>query len=266
MKKAWKIMFALTLALVLLAGCIAAPTEQILSETERYSVVNNDGSYSLRFNKAISGSASSGANMSVKPEEFLFSSLGEMKAAVMEGKFTDKQIQYISMHFSKNEKGDVLLFDMDNLCDISLPEGAEVTQISWKGKNYTFSFKTKDFTGDLMVCEKSSVESYAAKNDVARKQEKIVKTEEDPAHNGKIYYVEGGVGVRKHTQYTYSGENGTITVCVCDKVSDLSLAIRFWGEYNGAYFHGAIMDAQEAPSYEWITSLGLKPYVEAKDS
>jgi hypothetical protein len=264
MKKTWKIMFALTLALVLLAGCIAAPTEQILAKTERYSVVDNGGSYSLRFYDQSSGNASSGANMSVKPEEFLFSSLGEMKAAVLEGKFTDQQMQYIGTHFSKNEKGDVLLFDMDNLCDISLPEGAEVTQISWKGKNYTFSFKTKDFTGDLMVCEKSSMESYAAKNDVARKQEKIVKTEEDPAHNGKIYYVEGGVGVRKHTQHTYSRENGMITVCVCDKVSDLSLAIRFWGEYNGVYFYGAIMDAHEAPSYEWFQNFGLKPFVEEK--
>lgn len=265
MKKVWKMIFATMLALVLLAGCVAAPTEQIVAETDQYSVVAYGDSYALRMKKDESGGAANVGGTAISPTEvFLYPSLKAMKTAVIEGKFTEKQLAYIQKSFVKNEKDEVQLFDMNKLCDIVLPQGAEVTEIRWLGKFYVFSFQTKTFSGSLRISTRESTEYYARMGDMSKTDLKVLKTEKDPSRNATIYYVEGAAAVQKFTQYTISGEYGTFTVSEADAVpeADLSLIFRYWGEYNGIYFDGAIVDPAVRPSYEWFQEFGLKPYVE----
>ena len=267
MKKVWKMFFALVLAPVLLAGCTAAPAEQIVADADLYSVVSYSDSFVLRMKSELSnGTVNSGGAAKAPSEVFAYPSLSAMKTAVTEGKFTEKQLAYIQKSFAKNEKGEVKLFDMNKLCDIVLPQGAEVTEIRWTGKNYSFSFETEDFSGKLRVTDKESMEMYAQRGDMTKTNMKVLKTEDDPSRNAKIYYVEGAAAVQKYTQYTISGEYGTFTVSEADPVpeAELSLIIRYWGEYNGVYFDGQIVDPAVRPTYEWFQNFGLKPYVEAK--
>ena len=40
--------------------------------------------------------------------------------------------------------------------------------------------------------------------------------------------------------------------------------VSFWGSINGTYFTGSVGGFTERPSYEWVTSFGLTPYVETE--
>lgn len=265
MKKAWKIMFALTLALVLLVGC-AAPSK-VFVDQEQYDIWENSGSYSLRVDTAIRTSAEKSGNIgaAVSPTPILFASVQEMRSAVLGGKFTKSQLITMQKYFSKNSMGEVILFDLNNMSDIVLPEGTELESVQFTGSGYTFSFQGDGFTGFLNLITKERLEEYDKSLNKERTTNKVVKTEE-PAENVKCYYVEGASGVRKHTQYTVSSEYGTFTVCESDPIvgTDLTLCIRYWGEYNGTCFYGSIVDPSERPSPEWFQSFGLKPYVETE--
>ena len=41
-------------------------------------------------------------------------------------------------------------------------------------------------------------------------------------------------------------------------------SISIWGSTGGTYFTGYMGGFTERPSYEWVTSFGLKPYVETE--
>ena len=266
----WQKWVAVAACLAVLVGLLYGMSldsrATVVVDREKYEIWEYEGSFSLNVADSIRKKVASGSNggFAIAPEHIYFDSVQEMRTTILEGKFTEDQLIIMQKYFSKNSMGEIVLFDLNNMCDIVLPEGVELKEITFYGANYCFDFQGSGLTGHLNLASKETLEWNEKAYNPERMMHKVVKVEEDPARNAKIYYIEGNMGVRKHTTYTVSTEYGTFRVCECDSIlgTDIFASIHFWGEYKGSCFVGTIRAPFKQLPSDWFQNFGLKPFVE----
>ncbi len=205
-----------------------------------------------------------------------FDSLAKMKECIETGNFTRIQLARMQ-YFPRASNGKIAVCDPDNLYDFKVPEGLLLKQVVWTGVYYSFTF-TPDYSamkyggyGSIGLISQERYEEIAQKADLKSGENaniKILSESVDPQTNGTVICYENRNGVFKQILYTHTDGENKITIEETYRESDgfEDPSISVWGNCGEQYFSGSISALRERPSYEWITSFVLTPYVETENS
>lgn len=253
----------LAILLLTLSGCSRGV--EVLSN-DQYSIMEEDGQHYMKLHKAVSvTSGSTSAGTAQAPYVIKFSSLEEMKNAITEGTFTEEQLAHMQANFPSNKRGNVLLCNVNKLYSATVPAGIDVGPIHWYGDNYKFIISEE---ANISFCDKEAHDEFAKACDIESGKAKIISVTTIEDRNAKVVTFENLAGApRKMVTYNHTSGGKTITVAEqynLDESETVPYSISFWGNCDGAYFTGYMYGFTERPSYEWVTSFGLKPYVETE--
>ena len=261
----------LVILLLALSGCASS---EVLSN-EQYVIREKDDVYYLDFhdNSYAKEAASIDKNGSaIGGYNIYFSTVAEMQDCIKNGKFSKEDLVGMQA-YEKAENGKVAVCNVNKLYDVVLPEGFSLNRISWKGISYKFDLiGINGGSGYLRVGDKEDVQNYIERRSLynaGKELATIVSNSKDAERNADviIFKAEATGENLKYIRYTYECNGITITAQEeynLDESETIPGWISYWGEGNGVYFTGILGGFTELPSYEWVTSFGLKPYVETE--
>ena len=249
--------------LLILSGCSAGV--EVLTN-DKYAILEKDGIYSMKLHDPEAYYGSQSALQSSSAAFYLeFSSVGKMKEAIEKGSFSKETLEKMQKNFSKDSNNNVLVCNPNKLYDVTLPEGVTARAIHWFGDTYNFLLGTR---GALGFTDKEWHDEYAKRHDIEAGKAEVISVNMIPDRNAKEVIFENLMGQpRRMVTYSYKSGNKTISIAEqynLDESETIPYSVSFWGCCDGAYFTGHIYGLTERPSYDWITSFGLTPYVEAK--
>lgn len=163
--------------------------------------------------------------------QIYFLSTGEMKEFLLKGDFTLEQL-YTIQSFEKNRNGDIAMLDLQKIWEPKLPEGMRTARVIWRGVNYEYWIADGRQQGTLSVLS----------------QKKFAEAKEQHAVESSQ-----GVIVEKHTM---DGFEITVQWQYGGKTVDI------FGEGNGIYFHGHLVNFSQAADMEWLKGIGLQLYTD----
>lgn len=255
----------LLVVVLLLAAC--APHTNLVVENDVYTITQEDGRYLLK----MKNSDFEELEVAKTPT---FSSLSEMRKAIIAGTFTKEELQTIQRS-SKNEDGEIEICDINNLYIPVLPKGICVSQVLWHGKEYGFHLEvsksnaTSLDAGDnatsgqygsmVYVTEKTFIEDLREFTEFTQNENiEILSQLKDPMSGGVIYTYRTYYGYTfQDVLYKMSDEGKTIYVH--EKYDGKFVTV--WGDVGGVYFILNITPEKRVDP-NWVFSFGLTPYVE----
>jgi hypothetical protein len=247
--------FMLSALLVFLCGCSSGT--KVLTN-DKYSIREKDGAYFLKLHEPAGYYVSGHMQNASAPYVIAFSSVKEIKSAIDSGDFSDRQLQHIQSYFTEGNRN-VEICNINELYDATVPQGVLVKEIHWLGDRYNFLLGDE---GILYYTDKEYYDLFASTCRLGDGATDIAD------RNAKEAFFESFTGDEiRAVVYTHTTENKTITVYeeyIVAESNSIPYRIQFYGICDGAYFVGFLYEFTERPSYEWVTSFGLKPYVETE--
>ena len=261
------ICFIIILLLVSLCGC----AEKEILSNDIYTIrETNDGECVMSFHKQLAY-PNKGLQASEIPPKFIFDSLGDMKRTIEEGAFNETSQKNIQKFFGNNST-EVAICNINALSDAKLPESCTSNTVHWYGSTYSIDVGDGEIYGNVKVTTKALVdweeESWGNRT-ASNTAISIVSEGTDPARNAAVIVFDAvTVGERwKEIRYNYTSGDTSMVILeryLCSESETVPQAAYLWGQSNGEYFIVYLYGFTERPSYEWITSFGLKPYVETE--
>lgn len=251
-------LFALSLAIMLLAGCSANSYRYVDKGDKSYIVLDSDSQSSL----------SSAATQSLAPYVY-FSSISEMIEDIQEGNFTEEEKMQIAK-FSRNNTGNISTMSLDNLYEPIAASNYSIDSVSWTGKYYGVEYKDES-TGETVNFSMGGKRHYDLEQQINANVEKVaIKSEPDPTRkNGRLYHVVGMDG-GKYKLILFEITDGSKTLHVREyypnTTSTVPDLIVINGTENGLYYKVSIMEIKTRPSLEKLTAFGLREYAETETS
>lgn len=270
MKKSFIILLALCL---LLCGCSstnAVPGVEVLSN-EQYSVMERNGEYYFDFKEAVdlstasqqTGAATAGSS------GVNFGSVKAMRDRIVNGGFSAATLSGMA-GWAKTTDGDVAVCNVNALWDAYLPQDLELAHVNWSGQTYAFVLQSDDLEGRLCLTTESGYKRMQEILIIDKESNnlKFTSVEQVAERDATVITYESSVASSgKQIRYTYE-ENGFTVTILEDYFFDQSETVPFvvtgMAEGNGIYYYWDVGGFTERPSYEWIKSIGLKPYVETE--
>ena len=242
-----------------------------------YTLKVENGQYFMEF--AEKAPSFSGSQSIFWPE---FSSVKEMKNAIMTGRFSGLEMEALRTYAEKNEKGDVLICDVDNISEPVLPAEFSLDRIVWRGLNYTFYYYTEN-DGSIYIRlhnperDKELFDEYYT-SFLERWSVSFTAKDTEPERNATVYYFESSTTKQKQIQYVIQSDNktyyvneyyaigrkdGYISTSSSDYSDTVPQYVQVWGTDKGVEFY-AMIDIDERPSMEFLSQIGIRKYVETE--
>ena len=273
MKKqiAWKKWAAAAAGIVVLLGITSfvfkRTPERMVTENDIYAIMDNDGTYTLRFHEPLPGKDKGNVNISTPGGTLVrFDSVAKMKEAIETGNFSKQQLEAIRNRFARKD-GEILSVNTNKLYEAALPEDMEATEVTWTGDDYFFTVKCKsdDVSVRLEFDTKEEHDQHKKKMmEFLELNDDIVQYKEDD-RDATVYEYKLRFGISMRiVMYTLQSNGKTTMVQETYRMTGTEAKFQgVWlcGEQDGAYFYADI-DCASRPSVEWLLSIGLKPYVE----
>lgn len=259
-----------------LSSC--SSTDQSLNQTdykieyENYSAVGNNGNYYISFKDSLEESEDSEAI-----PYLTFSSIKEFKDTVLGGKLTEQQIRTINS-FAKNEAGEILTCNLNNLQTPKLPKGVSASNVNWGGQFYYFSLSANDGASGTLgdfTYNKDAYNNYLSDYEKVLNSDNITisKTELLDGDKTVIYY-SNLAGSFKRVRYSLYDGNKTLII---DKEFVLQInhsllnvsetvpsRVSLYCVDGEKSYIIRLYDLTEDPSDEWLLDFGLTKYVETE--
>ena len=257
----------LCLLLLTISGC-ADP--EVLSN-DIYTIYEvNDGKLLLSFHKQLVYPQYD-HSASERPPKFQYKSLGDMKRVIENGSFSAAEQKNIQKFFG-NSSALVNVCNIYALSDAKLPNNAASSTVHWYGSTYSIDIDAGDVYGMVNITSKELVEweeECWGNRTSANRSISIISEETEADRNASVIVFDAvTVGERwKEIRYNYSAKDTKMVILeryLCSDSETSPQAIYMWGQSNGEYFTVYLYGFTERPSYEWVTSFGLKPYVETE--
>lgn len=255
----------LAILLLTLSGC-SRGNEVI--RNDKYKIVEHKGEYALQLHDpaAYSSPSDSGDVLGNAPvHTIVFPSVAKLKEALESGTFSDSSLAHMRSNFAKSRIGGIKICNPFQLYEAVLPEGLSAGGVQWFGDAYVFPLGDH---GALRFTDKEGHDDFAKTRDIESGKAKILSVTTTEDRNAKVVAYENLAGApRKMVTYSHTSGGKTITVAEqynLDESETVPYRISFWGSCDGAYFTGYMYQLDQRPSYEWVTSFGLKPYTEAE--
>ena len=202
-----------------------------------------------------------------------FSSMTEFRDAVIKGKLTDHQKTTIANHFRKDENGNVLICDMNNLYVPIAPEGSSIDKVDWTGQTYSVSL-TLDSGVDCgygNLPEKDYQSRYQQDYVELFNNNNITVTSQTVDKNGKtITRYDTDTSTYKSIQYTMTAGNKTIAVeksyCLktnsssSDTSGSIPYRVNLYCTEGDQYYIFVLSDFDIAPTDQWLLKFGITEF------
>lgn len=274
MKKqiAWKKWAAVAACIVVLLGITSFAFKRdparMVTENDIYAIMDNDGTYTLRFHEPLPDKDKGNANLSSPGGTYVnFDTVAKMKEAIETGNFSKQQLDTIRNRFARKD-GEILSVNTNKLYEAALPEEMEATKVTWNGQTYNFRIESNyddAVSGTLMFETKDRHNTH--KEDMMKFMEinkDVVQYKEDD-RDATVYEYTSAFGISMRIIiYTLQTDGKTVMVHETYRMSGTEAKFQgVWlcGEQDGAYFYADI-EGDSRPSVEWLLSIGLKPYTE----
>ena len=262
MKRTVRLMTVLfCVAALLICGC-SVPEETVVT-TADYIIVKQGEQYLMRVTNDWIISSLPGYTTIRYPT---YKSVADMKAAILNNKFSATDYQAISV-MGASTNGEIPLFNLDALYEPTLPNGRSYQEVRWFRDGYSFSFRNGYIDGSLYVLSKERFDQYVYEdftNYLNKDYLSIEKTEQDSTRGGTIYYYRSRESSHKAYMHTFTQGEKTIHVregyesIYSDKLYSASI----FGYDGENYYMVKIHKIEDVPTVEWYLTFGLTPYVE----
>ena len=256
------------------AGANSTPGVKILSN-EQYSIMESNGEHYFDFKGDVDLSAESGQTSAAIPGSggIAFKSVKAMRDRLVNGGFSRQQISDMK-YFARTSAGDIAVCNVNALWDVVLPKELSLEWVKWYGLTYNFRLLGDDLEGTLYITSENDYKLMQKRRTLEEtNNRKITSVETEPERNATVITFESSVASSgKQIEYGYEDNGFTITVYEIyyeDYYDDhrsekVPFIITVMGEGNGIYYYWSIGGFTERPSYEWIKSIGVTPYVETE--
>jgi len=284
---------------VVFAGCSRSKSpvkenETLIADTLQYWIVkDSEGNTVLRFKDMPATEKSSGSTSAyeivVYPQ---FSSVAAMQEGILTGnlgEYGDNAIKDMKESALRRGNGqEMVIVGLDDMLDVSLPEDSCLDYVTWYGDSYDFHFCSPENHTDLyggiyQIFEQETFDKCAAEyapedllSDIENSHGRMELLSDNVIEDRNARVISYKLnGYQTNVFYTLTSGNKTVHVFE-----------RYHGNYDypGAFTGGKhdpvpyeiVLHAQDdkfylevlihlptsRPSVEWLSSFGLKPYVE----
>ena len=261
MKRTVRLMTVLFCVAALLIGGCSVPEETVVT-TADYIIVKQGEQYLMRVTNDWIISSVPGCVAISHPT---YQSVADMKAAILNNKFSATDYQAISI-MGASTNGEIPLFNLDALYEPTLPDSMRYKQVTWIGERYYFNFSNGNMTGSLYLLDRELFDQYIDEeftNYFDGDSRILDKTEPDSNRGGTIYYYHTSVTSLKAHMFTFT--QGEKTIYVRERYWSPYGGLRsitVWGYDGENYYKVLIHGMTGAPTEEWYLTFGLTPYVE----
>ena len=250
-------------------------------QTDAYSITESDGVLYLNFTEDYRATQEQVNNCQLG--EIKFSSLGDMRQSFLNNQFEDDEYVVMQSSFTKTDDG-IRLCHMNALWDAQKPASVQITAVALSGEYYDhhvkeegmFSFGWIRYVSEQRwdsLKERDYIQYNSSYRTVTRKETVefdgipcvIVESNSEYEYYRDIYIdiEEEGKTVSIVLRYLieYTKDDGRLIP------SETAPArVLMFGEQNGAPFVVSLYEFTQTPTYEWLSSFGLTPYVPSADS
>ena len=237
----------------------------VIAQTDAYDLCCYQSQYFIKPNISLSTGSENMDNTGSQMIKHVptFSSIEELKEAILTGDFTKEDLQSIVQYFPKDELGNILICNPNLLVNASLPDGVTLQKVTWSGLSYGFEFSYKEAIGGITVCTENQytemLEKYHTKF-YENERVTLVSDEIVADRNARVCHYSTSLGEFKNIHYTYTCGDRTLMICECYRPTYSETApsmIQFVGTQGSLYFFGSIFYLDSRPSFEWLQAFGL---------
>ena len=249
-------------------------TKEILQEPIASYVEKEDKQY-IVFAEDRLAELKQDVNQSMRADYPKFNTLSEMKAYIKAGDFTDSEVLTLLRNGAINEANQLEVFNIEKLYDIQIPSNMEIEGYAWEGKTYYIDLKADPMRGFAYVMDQENYEYKLQEEETFFRQQnvEVVSDEQISDRNARERRFKSDVAEGRTVYYTLENNGNTMLVIehYCHKryngdtykVSETDpYTVEIIGENGDAYFWVCILDLEERPSVEWLSSFGIADYVE----
>lgn len=260
------------LTLISMSACSQKQGNQSMD----YTIVSKDGKHNIVFDDIEKYEDSERFKVPLATVDF--PSIKAFKDAVTKGTLTDLQKATIAQVFKRDEKGDVLTCDFNNLYEPVLPAEGAVGMVCWKGEEYGFLFGFSSKMHGVFLYEQQGLynEIYAKEYENSFNNDNVAVTKiENLPDNKQAIYSTTRTADLKNIRFTLSDQGKTFAVdkmfCLrlepelsaLGSVSDtVPVSVTLYCMEGNQYYIINLYDLEEDPTDEWLLSFGITKYVE----
>ena len=269
-----KVLGFLLVLCLLLCGCgktNAAPGVEVLSN-DQYSVMDRDGEYYFDFKEDVDLSGGGQQTGAANPGSsgVNFGSVKAMHDRIVNGGFSAATLSGMA-GWAKTTDGKVAVCNVNALWDAYLPQDLSVAHVNWCGQTYAFVLQSDDLEGRLCLTTESGYQRMKEIYEIEETNNlKFTSVEQVAERDATVITYESQVASSgKQIRYTYEKDGFTVTILEnyffdYSETETVPFIVNGMAEGNGIYYYWSVGGFTERPSYEWIKSIGLKPYTETK--
>ena len=195
-----------------------------------------------------------------------------MYDTVTQGKLTDGQKRHIAEVFPKDETGETLMCDFDNLYEPALPEGWATNGTSWYGPYYAFQIASGNTFGFVRWLPETIYDKIFQRDytDFFDNERITVTKTENEGGKEKTFYYTGNGGSMQERYVLYEGER-TITVDKCYFLSvgselvpdsnDVPVSVTLYCEEGEELFYTVMLyNFGSAPDDQLLKQFSMTPF------
>jgi len=197
-----------------------------------------------------------------------FSSLSEMQQKLKTGDLAPEEIAELMRYAPKNTNI-VEICNINKLYEAMYPENIEVEYIMFTGRGYTYELGNGTIGYIHYLCQDDYESLFEDEYNftIGGPGFTVLSVEQVADRNAEVLRYDNGIlGMEcRRVRYTNETDHGTQYVLEVYEGDTLS-SVNIYGMSNGAYYSVFVHAPEERPSLEWISSFGLREYVEAEVS
>jgi len=204
--------------------------------------------------------------------EIYFDSVSDLVNSFQTNRFEENERVVMQASFPQNEKG-IQICDLNHLFDVTLPEDTIVSSIALHGGTYDFfltcelfDYASVSYVDDWTV-SKDRMYDWSKGATITRDEEstfdgvpcRIVEYTNSAETYRDIFIETEQDGKKADMVLRYLLEDRRVNP---ERVSDTApWTVKMYCEDDGVYYKVSIDELTETPTYEWLSSFGLTPYV-----
>lgn len=237
----------------------------LVSETAKYNIYFDGTDYILRLDDSLHSSTipeyEPGTQIVVQYPTF--SSVDEMKEAILKGNFSEQDLGIMTTVFERNSSGDIVICNPSVIYAPTIPLNASIYRIEWYGEHYCYTFSDGSYTGSFSFCSESDYTKEMEKNHTKfyeNERVNLTSTSKENDRDSTVFYYITSTGEMKNIHYSFTNKEQGIHVSFCERYRlyespTTPTSIHFAGYQNGVFFYGSFYGLDSRPSYEWLQSI-----------
>ena len=201
-----------------------------------------------------------------------FDSASEMKEKIQSGDIPSERLS--GLRAQADENNDLEIMDLNDICELRLPEGMRYNYVKWYGKQYVFDIGTignGEAWGVVTWGDRDYYDRQYSDNlsHLSFETVTIITDSVVADRNARVVHFTNSTGEYKDLIYNITTPTGTVCVlehytidhyiegsAESETVPDV---VYVFGDEGNRYFYGYFRGISERPSLEWFASFALDP-------